>query len=109
MPPGHGEKIALAQRGIHRPQVSKVFTGDGNPMYGRHHSDEAREKIGQAQYVRVAQYDMSENHVATYESMIVAEQATSISRQGISRCYRFPHRSANGFRFRYVGSTPEKE
>lgn len=71
-------------------------------MFGLHHSDEAREKIAQALYVKVAQYDMDGNHVVTYNSMIAAEQVTGVMRQGISRCCRFPHRSAKGFRFQYV-------
>jgi hypothetical protein len=69
---------------------------------GRTHSEETRVKISAAQYVKVAQYDMEDSLLATYVSMIEAEEKTGVARQGISRCCRFPHRSARGYRFRYL-------
>ena len=90
----HKKKISLA----------KLGTGIGPRFHvrGWHHDAVARKKIAQSQYVKVTQYDMNNNQVAIYDSMIEAEQATGVMRQGISRCCRFPHRSAKGFRFRYL-------
>lgn len=84
-------------------------TGPRLHVRGWHHSEEARTKISESQYVRVVQYDMSGNYVATYDSMIAAEKATGIMRQGISRCCRFSRRSTKGFRFRYLNEQTESQ
>lgn len=77
-------------------------TGPRPESRGWHQSEETRAKISEAQYVPVAQYDMSGNHVATYGSMLEAEQASGCGHTGISRACRFPHRTCGGFRWSYV-------
>lgn len=72
-----------------------------NPRCHLPRTEEDKRKIGESQYVKIDQLDMNGNFIASYESMIEAEAKTGIMRQGISRCCRFPHRSAKGFRFRY--------
>ena len=72
---------------------------------GSQHTEETRQKIGKAQYVAIAQYDMDGNFIANFSSMIEAEQKTGVGRTGISRCCRFIHRSAAGFRFRYLNES----
>lgn len=97
-----GKKLSPETR--EKISQSKIGTGTGPRPHasGWHHRDEARKKIGQAQYVSVAQYDMSGNLLSTFASMIEAEEKTGVPRQGISRCCRLPHRSAGGFQFRYL-------
>lgn len=82
----------------------KMGTGTGPRPHvkGRHHTEEARKKISESQYVRVAQYDMLGNLIATYDSMIQASNVTGIHKAGISRSCRYPHRSAKNFRFKYL-------
>lgn len=100
-----GKKLGRQSK-EHRLAISrgKIGTGTGpRPhMKGRKRSDEVRKKISETQYVKVAQYDLQGNLVATFDSMIEAETKTGIARQGISRCCRFPYRTSKGFRFGYV-------
>lgn len=90
----------------HRQCISraKIGTGTGPRPHARgwHHGDEARKKIGAAQYVAIVQLDMQGNQLASFSSMLDAERVTGVGRTGISRCCRFPHRSAAGYRFRYA-------
>lgn len=89
----------------HKCHVSEGRRGKGmgnKNAQGFKHTEEARQKIGRSQYVAVTQYDMDGIMLATFSSMIEAEQKTGVGRTGISRCCRFPHRTASGFRFRYV-------
>ena len=71
-------------------------------------TQESKIKIAAAQIVAVSQYDLDGKFIETYSSMIQAEEATGIMRQGISRCCRFPHRSARGYRFSYADKSEEK-
>ena len=68
---------------------------------GRKHTKEARNKISIAQYVEVQQLTFNGSVVATFESMIEAENKTGVDRRGISRACRQSHRSAGGFKWRY--------
>lgn len=90
----------------HRRHISEAKMGTGTGprphVRGWHHGDQARKKIASAQYVAIVQLDMQGNQLASFSSMLEAECATDVGRTGISRCCRFPHRSAAGYRFRYA-------
>ncbi len=73
-----------------------------NPRCHLPRTEEDKIKIAKSKHIRVQQLDMSGNILATYDSMLDAEQKTGVGRTGISRCCRFPHRSAGGFRFQYL-------
>lgn len=71
-------------------------------MLGKHHSEEIRKKIAEANFRKVDQLDTEGNLVATYESMLEAAQTLDLnSTTGISRAIRFTHRTADGYRWRY--------
>lgn len=65
------------------------------------HSDEYKRRVAEQQYVKVVQYDLELNPLATYLSLKDAEMITGIKFQGISRACRFPIRTAGGFKWRY--------
>lgn len=69
---------------------------------GTKRSAEDRRKISEGQYVKVAQYDLVGNPIATYLSLKDAQMITGIQFQNISRACRFPHRTAGGFKWQYV-------
>jgi hypothetical protein len=77
-------------------------TGPSSQAREWHHDEEVRRKIARAQYIKVVQYDLNGNKRATYDSMVDAKWVTGVGRQGLSRCCRFPHRTAGGFRFGYL-------
>jgi len=109
----HREKIRQAHLGEKNFNFGKSWGHKGpfsevskqkmrEAALGRKHNEETKAKIAAAQYVAVVQLDMSGNQVATYGSMLEAEQATGVARQGISRACRFPERSTAGYRWHYV-------
>jgi group I intron endonuclease len=69
---------------------------------GLKHTEAARAKISEAQYVRVVQSDRDGNPLATYLSLKDAQMITGIQFQNISRACRFSHRTAGGFRWQYL-------
>lgn len=71
-------------------------------LVGRKHTVEARKKISESQYKRVAQLDTCGCVSVVYDSVVEAERVTGIKRQGISRSCRFPTRTAGGFHWQYL-------
>lgn len=108
MPPGHGEKISKAQRGVARPHVGKKFEGSQNPMAGRHHSAEARDRIsiGSCQHAReaipVRQLDTEGNVLATYSSMTQGSLAVGGKGRGVKACCEGRQQVYRGFHWEYA-------
>lgn len=108
-----------------RKRMSKERTGSGNPMYGRHHteeaarrikefhtgrkrSDETKRKISEARYASekiprraVNQYTPDGVLVAQYRSIKEASIATDTVSQQIRGCCTHLHWQAKGFLWRY--------
>lgn len=111
----------------HRRILSEVNQGNQNAI-GYHHTDEARKRIGDAarmrdaigsqtrgkklskervenkrvqQFKSVIKCDMNGQPLAYFESMLAAAKSLNTTPQGISRCCRYPSRSALGFKWRY--------
>lgn len=103
-----------------RKKHSEASSGENNPMYGKHHTEEARKKISQNRhYLRgkehpgygkplpeylatsrlrpVVQLDKNGQFVAEYSSETEAATITGISDALISGCCNKKHLSAGGF------------
>jgi group I intron endonuclease len=83
---------------------------DGNPMFGKHHSESARSKIGAATSIRkmkpVHQCDSQTGAILhTYPSLKAAAVAVGGQKNKISEVLRGLHPTHKGFSWRYV--TPE--
>ena len=96
--------------------------GEGNPMYGRHHSEETKELIRQRHlgkklteeqkkiYVEihkkdrkpVRQYDMDLNFIKEYPMIKEAAEAVSGNTTNIVFACKNPNRSYKGFKWRYA-------
>jgi group I intron endonuclease len=90
----HKRNISLGRKG--------KGVGPRPDACGWHHDEEARAKIGSAQFKQVEQISPLGEVVAIYPSVIAAETATGVGRTGISRSCRLPHRQAGGFKWRYL-------
>ncbi len=109
-----------------RRKMSADRTGDGNPMYGRHHSEdtcqrireartgrklseETRRKVSESRYKStkikrcpVDQYDFDGNLLGHYESLKDAEEKTGFAASNIGNCARGKYKQAYGFIWRYA-------
>ena len=76
---------------------------ENHPMYGRHFSDDAKQKMSKSQKNKsiVIQYDLDKNIVAEFQSIGEAARQTNIGRSGISECCRGIIKSAGGFLWSY--------
>lgn len=103
-----------------RQKLSEAFRGENNPMFGKHHPEEVRIKIGQnREYLKgkdhpwfgrklpeniirilsknVVQLDKKGKFIAEYNSEMEAERQTGISSAKISLCCNNLRPSAGGF------------
>lgn len=103
-----------------REKRSKLMSGENNPMYGKHHTEETRKKISQNRhYLKgeehpgygkpipeylatsricpVVQLDKNGQFVAEYQSETVAAKTTGINSSLISACCNGRLLSAGGF------------
>ena len=109
-----------------RTKLSEERTGEGNPMYGKHHTQEAAKRIGsfhrgrkrnsetkrrisEARYnsdkikrCPVDQYDLDGNLVGHYESLKDAQEKTGFAASNIGSCARGKYKQAYGFIWRYA-------
>ena len=116
-------------QGENNPNYNKHnFTGEGNPFYGMHHteetkrrlrelatgrpspmkgkqfSDEARKNMkesGRKRCKPVIHLDLSDNIIATYQSLQEASDLTGFNKSSISSCCRGKTKTSYGFIWRY--------
>lgn len=86
-----------------------IMAGDKNPMYGKHHTDEARAKcrapnLGAKNHGarKVNQYDREGNFIASYECVKYASESVGIPASNISRCCRGKCKSAANYVWKYA-------
>lgn len=87
---------------IYRKKISdaiKEFYIDptNHPNYGKHLSEETRNKIGKANGKIVLQFNINGEYVAEYISGTEAERQTGILQVNISKCCRKLNRTAGGY------------
>lgn len=73
--------------------------GVNNNFYGHHHTKEARQKISEAQYNPVLQYDKFGNFIAEYSNSYQAHVQTRISH--VLECCKHQRKSAGGYIWRF--------
>lgn len=107
-------------------QRSEKISGEGNPMYGRHHTAECRARISQnrrgkevspemrefrtgvllesnkKRRVPINQYDLDGNLIATYEGFGDMERATGFDHSPVVDVCQGKYDTAYGFKWEYV-------
>lgn len=89
--------------------------GENNPMYGKHHSEESKQKISENNGMKgkfgsehnrskkVAQYDkQTHDLIKIWDSMHDVERELGIDHRNISQCCKGKRKSAGGFIWKYI-------
>ena len=117
------EKMRKPKSEEHRKHISESRKGEGNPMYGKHLTEEHKRKISNAEKGRhlseehkakisgannylskkVAQYDVQTGKVyGVWDSTQQAAKALGITQQNISACCRHRRKTAGGYLWEYL-------
>lgn len=87
-----------------RKKMSEAQTGEKNPMFGKHFSEEHRRKISEANKGNiniptkpVLQYSKSGEFIAEYPSIMEASRQTGCNNSHICECCEGKRKSAGGF------------
>lgn len=90
------EHMSIVMKGNHNfgPQ-----DGSNNGFYGKHHSEEAKKKISNAQYKPILQYDKQGNFIAEYANSYQAQLQTGILH--IHEVCKGMRKSSGGYIWRY--------
>ena len=140
--PEHGYNLTDGGEGVvgctwdeeRKKRRSKRITGAGNPMYGRNHTKESREKMSrnrkgkenvspelrefrtrvlieatQRSRIPIRQLDLDGNVIATYDGMADAARANGFSRGSINNVCLGKADTAYGYKWEYVDEERRKE
>lgn len=97
-----GRKMSEEVRRKNSEVHKGLQTGIKNGMFGRHRTDAEKEAIRRAQSVPVSQYDLDNNFIRTWPSMVDAQRHLGILH--IGDCCRGVVKTAGGFIWRYATS-----
>lgn len=101
----HKQKIGQALKGrtYTEDTIKKMSiaaskrTKDKNPMYGKHHTEETKAKLGRS----IIQYDLNNNFIAEYPSITKAGELLGINKVMISRVLNGSQRQTHSYIFKY--------
>lgn len=66
--------------------MSDKMSGDGNPFYGKQHTDDVKKILSELRSIPIVQLDMSGNFIAEYKNAIYASNETSADYSSILKC-----------------------
>ena len=92
--------------GYHHTEETKKKIGEENKgekhyLYGKHLSEETKQKMSIVKKKSVAQYDKNENLIKIWDCMKQASEELGINNSHISDCCRGKRKSAGGFIWKY--------
>ena len=92
------------------------YSGAGNPMYGKTHSESAIEKMMQRakmrtpkNYKKVAQYTRGGELIKIWEGVVFAARGTGINKSCIAGCCRNIGETAGGFVWKYIKKNDNRD
>ena len=83
-------------------KVSERQTGEKNPMYGKHCTEEHKRKIKENHPNRkeVCQYDLDGNYIQTFDSIADAQRAVGI-KSGVRLCCQGKIKQAGSYKWKF--------
>ena len=83
-------------------KISEALTGENNPNFGKHRSEETKSKISKSKGVYgILQFSKDGELVAEYTSAREAERQTGYNHGNICKCCKGKLKSCDGFIWRY--------
>lgn len=80
----------------------KVQCGSNHHFFGKHHSTEAKQKMKESHYKKVAQYDKNNNLIKIWDGIKQVQEKLNINNGNISECCKQKRKTAGGYIWRYV-------
>ena len=91
-----------------RKKISESMTGEKNPLYGKHHSEDTKRKMSEAHKGKIyantkpiLQFSKNGELIAEYSSLTEAERQTGCNNSHICECCKGERKSARGFIWKY--------
>ena len=91
-----------------RKKISESMTGEKNPMYGKHHSEDTKRKMSEAHKGKIyantkpiLQFSKNGELIAEYSSLTEAERQTGCNNSHICECCKGERKSASGYIWKY--------
>ncbi len=100
-------KISIANKGIKKPPCSEErkamysehFSGEGNPFYGKHHSEEV--KIEHSKFMKGNQYNKGNHHTEEFKRFKSLQMKEKYSGGGNPKCKAVVRTDADGNKTRF--------
>jgi len=84
----------------YRKKITEATKGKNNPHYGKKHSKEAKDRIGELNGIPIVQLDRDDTIIAEYRSAKMAEEITGINQVSIRKCCNNKQQTAGGFKWK---------
>lgn len=98
IPWNKGKRGIYSQETLNKMRNNKNINGSKNPFYGKHHKQETKQKISQANGIKI----MCIETKTIYQSIMDAERKTGVNRSSIIRCCKGRYNTAGGYHWKYV-------
>ena len=100
----HKRKISEAMKGKLNPMYGR--TGENNPMFGKTRSESTKQKISEANSIKIVQYNKETYElIRIWDSAIDIKRELGINNSNIISCCKGKRKTAGGFIFKYAEET----
>jgi hypothetical protein len=100
---GRHHKVTDATREKTRRALKGMFSGEKNPFYGRHHTEETLKKMKRP----VQQYSMSGEYIKTFDGLTEAAKEFGLDPSQLAKTCKKDKLSCGGYQWKYADSDKE--
>lgn len=92
-------RVKLWENEEYREHMVTMLQGENNPHYGKKHTNDVKNRIGELNGIAIVQLDINNNFITEYRSAKMAEEITGIYRSSIRKCCSGKQKTAGGFKW----------
>ena len=103
-----------------RQKLSNSMSGENHPLYGKHHTEEAKRKMSESQKglftgeknpraLIILQFDKEDNLIKVWRYIKLASKELKIDASDISSCAKGKLKSAGGYRWKFLYDNKYKD